>query len=129
MLLFGNYSVFIYVAVTLEKNYNLRAGKIAQNKCVEARWNKIPSGACRVRYDTKFADVSGKEVSKKHGFNSEYIKLCGLGKFDETTQVELTVTYKTMKKVITAPVSNKPISSTASDTRTGRLLLCMKRKA
>ena len=124
--IYRHHSSFISVAVTLERNYNLRAGKIAQSKCVEVRWNKVPSGACRVRYDTKFADISGKEISKQHGFNSDHIKLCGLERFDEITQVELTVTYKIMKKVIITQVSNKPLALIAPMTKTGRLFMCIK---
>ena len=89
-------------------------------------WNKIPSGACRVRYDTKFADVSGNEISSKHDFNIDQMKSCGLGRFNEITQVDLTVTYNSMKKVVTVWFSKKPIASTASDTKPGRLLLYVK---
>ena len=101
----------------MDKPYHLRAGKIAEFKCVEVKWNKLESGACFVKYDVKLYDASRKQIYNKKGNNFGEMKICNLTKFDDVIDVQLTVTFKTLSKSVTAKVSNSPIPSTATVTK------------
>ena len=108
--------MWFFVAVKLNKPYHLRAGKIVQDKCVEVKWNKLESGACFVKYDVKLYDASRKQIYNKKGNNIGEMKICNLTKFDDISDVQLTVNFKTLSKSIAAKVSNSPIPSAATVT-------------
>ena len=106
----------------MDKSLNLRAGKIAEFQCVEVKWNKLISGACFVKYEVKLNDASKKQIYNKKGNNFGEMKICNLTKFDDVIDVQLTVTFKTLSKSITAKVSNSPIPSSASFMKKGRMI-------
>ena len=107
----------LFFAVKVDKPYHLRAGKIAEFKCVEVKWNKLESGACFVKYDVKLYDASRKQIYNKKGNNIGEMKICNLTTFEDISDVQLTVKFKTLSKSIAAKVSNSPIPSSATVTK------------
>ena len=106
--------VCLFLAANLKKQFDLKAGRRIDSKCVEVNWSKIESGDCYVKYDMRFKNASGKYLPNKSAYNVGEMKLCNLTDYDNITKVELTVRLQTTARSIKANVSNPRINSPAT---------------
>ena len=93
----------------LDKPFDIKAGKLAKDRCVEVKWNKAESGACYVKYEVKFKNVSGNYLYNETGYNIAEMRKCNLPTFVNITEIQLTATFKSTSKTFTIKVSENPI--------------------
>ncbi|XP_065054123.1 uncharacterized protein LOC135682951 isoform X2 [Rhopilema esculentum] len=108
----------VTVLLKLDGNPNLQAGKIIVDSCVEAKWTKAESGACHVKYELRLKDALGIVVYTETGYNINEIKKCKIPGNVNITDVEMTMSFKTISKIYTAKVSEAPIPRTLPPTTT-----------
>ena len=92
-------------------NFGLKAGKGGGANCVEVQWNKVESGACDVKYEVVLKSASGSIEYSALGYNIGRIVPCSLASFSNVTDVQLTVTFKSTSKNVTAKVSETPLTT------------------
>ena len=96
----------------LEKPLNLKVERLPNGGCVKVNWNKIESGACKVKYIVTLRDAYGKDVDKSYEYNIGEMKICNISSHVHVTDVELTVQFRTVSKTVTAIVGgNRMLSS------------------
>ena len=86
------------------------------------QWNKVESGACSVKYEVVLKSASGSIKYSASGYNIGKKKACGLATVSTVTDVQLTVTFKSTSKNVTAKVSETPLT-TQTPTPPGMTLL------
>ena len=106
-----NCNIFFYFLVKLDKPFHLKVKRIAASKCIEVKWMKLNSGACIVRYAVALKSSSGEVLFNMAGKNIEKKKICNLSSYNRITDVQLTVSFKGISKVVTAKVSETPNST------------------
>ena len=92
-------------------DFGLKAGKGGGANCVEVQWNKVESGACDVKYEVILKSASGSIEYSGLGYNIGKIAPCGLATVINVTDVQLTVTFKSISKTVTAKVSETPLTT------------------
>ena len=92
-------------------DFGLKAGKIGGATCVEVKWNKVESDACYVKYEVVLKNASGSNEHGKAGFNIGEMTMCRLPAFSSVTDVQLTVSFKSNSRHITAKVSDTPFTT------------------
>ena len=101
------------LAVQLDMDFGLKAGKIGGAKCVEVKWNKVESGACYVKYEVVLKSATGSAQYSDFGYNIGVMTMCRFAAYSNVTDVQLTVTFKSSSKNFTAEVSETPLSTPA----------------
>ena len=112
-----------HVAVKLDMDFGLKAGKRGGTKCIEVQWNKLRAGACYVKYEVVLRNASGGYEYSDSGYNIGEMTTCSFATFRNITDVQLTVTFKATSTNVTASVSDTPIS-TPNPTPPGMTLFC-----
>ena len=108
----------------LDKQLDLRAGKLDADKCIEVKWNKVERGACFVRYDVTFKNMCGNYLHSETGYNAGEMKVCNLTAYANITDVQLIVSFKSNSRTVTTRVLEAPITSSPRTTgRTVRFCL------
>ena len=102
---------FFHVVAKLDMNFDLRARKIGASKCIEVKWNKVEAGACYVNYEVVLKSASGSAVYNASGCNIGKKKICSFPNFSNVAVVQLTVTFKSTSKRVTAKVSGTRITT------------------
>ena len=103
--------------MTLDNDFDLEAGYNLESKCVEVKWNKAESGACYVKYEVVFKNVSGNYIFYDFGYNIGQMKKCSFPNNTNITEVRLKVSFRSASKTVTAKVSTKvPTTASASTT-------------
>ncbi|XP_065054139.1 uncharacterized protein LOC135682957 isoform X3 [Rhopilema esculentum] len=110
----------VTVLLNLDGNPNLQARKIIIDSCVEVKWTKAESGACYVKYEAKLKNASGTVVYTETGYNIDQIKKCKIPRNVNITDVEMTMSFKSISKVFTAKVAETPIPTTLPPTTTSK---------
>ena len=111
------------LAVKLDMDFGLKAGKLGRAGCVEVKWNKVESGACYVKYEVVFKNASGSNEYSYSGYNIGEIAKCSFLTFSSVTDFQLTVSFKSTSRNVTAKVSNTPLH-TATPSPPGMTPLC-----
>ena len=101
----------LYIVVKLDIDFGLKAGKGGGAKCVEVQWNKVESGACSVKYEVLLKSASGSIEYSALGYNIGKMAVCSFATFSNITDVQLTVTFKSTSKTLTAKVSDTPLTT------------------
>ena len=104
----------MYFAVNFDLNFGLKAKKVASSQCVEVNWYKAESGACNVKYTVALKNPLGDDLYSITGSNIDEVKICDLPTLTSVTDVQLTATFKTISKSVTAKVSSSPANIPAS---------------
>ena len=94
-------------------DFGLKAGKIGGAKCVEVKWNKVESGACYVKYEVVLLNASGSIEYSDSGFSIGKMTMCSFTPYSNVTDVQLTVSFKSTSRNVTAKVSETPLSTPA----------------
>ena len=97
---------FSHLAVKLDMDFGLKAGKIGGAKCIEVKWNKVESGACYVKYEVVLKSASGSAQYSSSAFNIGEMTMCSFLNFSSVTDVQLTVSFKSTSRNVTAKVSD-----------------------
>ena len=100
----------------------LKVGKRGGAKCIEVKWNKVESGACYVKYKVVLKSASGSNEYNNSGYNIGEMT-CSFLTFSSVTDVQLTVTFKSTSRNVTAKVSDTPLTTT-TPTPPGMTSLC-----
>jgi len=116
-------STNVSVLLKLDMNFGLKAEKIEGAKCVEVKWNKVEAGACYVKYEVLLKNASGSNEYGKAGYNIGEMKMCRFLTFGIVTDVQLTVSFKSTSRNVTAKVSDTPLT-TPTTTTTGMTPFC-----
>ena len=103
--------------------FGLKAGKIGGAKCIEVKWNKVESGACYVKYEVVLKSTSGSNEYNNSGYNIGNMTMCSFLSFSNVTDVQLTVSFKSTSRNVTAKVSDTPLT-TPNPTPPGMTSLC-----
>ena len=104
-------------------DFGLKAGKIGGAKCIEVKWNKVETGACYVKYEVVLKSASESNVYGKTGYNIGEMTICSFLTYSNVTDVQLTVSFKSTSRNVTAKVSNTPLH-TATPSPPGMTPLC-----
>ena len=104
-------------------DFGLKAGKIGGAKCIEVKWNKVESGACYVKYEVVLKSASGSNEYNNSGYNIGEMTMCSFLTFSNVTDVQLTVSFKSTSKIVSANVSDTPLT-TQTPTPPGMTPLC-----
>ena len=102
--------IFLYFAVNLDLNFDLKARKVASTHCLEINWNKAESGACTVKYTLALKSHVGDDLLIISVDNIGEIKLCNLPTFASISDVKMMVTFKTTSKIVKTKVFDEPAS-------------------
>ena len=92
-------------------DFGLKAAKIGGTKCVEVKWNKLESGACYVKYEVVLKRASGSHEYSNSGYNIGEMTICSFLTVNSVTDVQLTVSFKSTSRNITAKVSDTPLTT------------------
>ena len=92
-------------------NFGLKAGKLGEAKCVEVKWNKVEAGTCYVKYEVVLKNTSGSNEYSNSGYNIGEMTMCSFPTFSSVTDVQLTVSFKSTSRSVTAKVSNTPLTT------------------
>jgi len=92
-------------------DFGLKAGKIGGAKCIEVKWNKVESGACYVKYEVVLKSASGSNEYSYSGYNIGEIAKCSFLTYSNVTDVQLTVSFKSITRKVAANVSNTPLTT------------------
>ena len=92
-------------------DFGLKAGKIGGAKCIEVKWNKVESGACYVKYEVVLKNASGSNEYSFSGYNIGEIAKCSFLSYSTVTDVQLTVSFKSISRNVTAKVSDTPLTT------------------
>ena len=103
--------------------FGLIAEKIGGGSCVEVKWNKVESGACYVKYEVVLKNESGSNEYSYSGYNIGEVPKCSFLTYSNVTDVQLTVSFKSASRNVTAKVSDTPIT-TPTTTTTGMTPFC-----
>ena len=95
----------------MDLDFGLKAGKIGGAKCVEVKWNKVEAGACYVKYEVVLKNASESNEYSNTGYNIGEMTMCRFTTYSNVTAVQLTVTFKSTSKKITAEISDTPRST------------------
>jgi len=95
----------------LDMNFGLKARKIEGVNCVEVKWNKVKSGACYVKYEVVFKNASGSNEYSYSGYNIGEMTMCSFLTFSSVTDFQLTVSFKSTSRYVTANVSDTPLTT------------------
>ena len=90
-------------------DFGLKAGKFGEAKCVQVKWNKTEPGICYVKYDVVLKSASGRNEYSYSGYNIGEIATCNLLTYKYVTDVQLTVSFKSTSKIVSANVSDTPL--------------------
>ena len=104
-------------------DFGLKAGKIGGATCVEVKWNKVESGACYVKYEVLLKNASGSNEYGNSGYNIGKMTMCRFATYSNVTDVQLTVSFKSTSRNVTAKVSDTPLT-TQTPTPPGMKPLC-----
>ena len=85
-----------------------QAGKPSTG-CVRVKWNKVASGTCRVKYEVKLKDAAGTVKYTSEGMNIGEKMQCNIPTNVNISQVQLTMSFKTVTKTFMINVSERPI--------------------
>jgi len=99
------------VLLKLDMDFGLKAGKIGGAKCVEVKWNKVEAGACYVKYEVVLKNASGSNEYSNSGYNIGNMTMCSFLTFSNITDVQLTVSFKSTSRNVTANVSDTPLNT------------------
>ena len=80
----------------------------AESNCIVAKWKKVESGKCHVRYYVAFRDSKGKRLDMSVGYNIERAKACGQKAYAATTEVRLTINFNAVSRTVSATVIGVP---------------------
>ena len=105
-------------AVKLDKPFQLKVKKLASSKCVEVNWKKANSGVCNVQYTLALRSASGELLYNKTGINIGKRMICSSSTYAKVTDVQLTVSFKGISKVVIAKVS-QALNATSVPIKTG----------
>ena len=97
----------LLLIVKLENSFDLRIQKLSALRCVEARWNLTQSGACYVKYNVTFRDVTGAHLFNKTGYNITRMRICNGLTYDNVSYVEMAVSFKSKTTIVTAKLQGK----------------------
>ena len=106
-------------------DFGLTAGKVERAKCVEVKWNKVESGACYVKYEVVLKNASGSNEYSFSGYDIGNMTMCSFLTFTNITDVQLTVSFKSTSRNVTAKVSDTPLT-TPTLTPPGMTPLCIR---
>ena len=101
-----------YFTVKFDKDLGIKAGKKKEAGCVEVKWKRPESGVCYVKYEVKFKNEFGSFVYTKVGYNVNEMEKCKIPSNMAITKIQLTVSFRSVSKSFTVPVSEMP-SNTA----------------
>ena len=87
-------------------DFGLTAGKFGGAKCIEVKWNKVESGACYVKYEVVLKSASGIDEYSNSGYNIGEMAMCSFLTYSNVTDVQLTVSFKSTSRNVTAKVSD-----------------------
>jgi len=104
-------STNVTVLLKLDMDFGLKAGKIGGATCVEVKWKKVESGACYVKYEVVLKNVSGSNEYSNSGYNIGKMTMCTFTTFSNVTDVQLTVSFKSASRNVTAKVSDTPLTT------------------
>ena len=104
-------------------DFGLKAGKIGGAKCIEVKWNKVEAGACYVKYEVVLKSASGIGEYSNSGYNIGEMTMCSFLTYSNVTDVQLTVSFKSTSRNVTAKVSDTPLT-TPTPTPPGMTPLC-----
>jgi len=104
-------STNVTVLLKLDMDFGLKTGKIGGAKCIEVKWNKVESGACYVKYEVVLKSASGSNEYSYSGYNIGEIAKCSFLTYSNVTDVQLTVSFKSITRNITAKVSDTPLTT------------------
>ena len=105
-----------HLAVKMDIDFGLQVEKIGGAKCIEVKWNKLEAGACYVQYEVVVKSASGIIENSSLGYNIGNMTMCSFATFRHITDVQVTVSFKATSKIVTAKVTDTPISTPASAT-------------
>ena len=94
-------------------DFGLKAGKIGGAKCIEVKWNKVGSGAYYVKYEVVLKSASGSNEHSYSEYNIGKTTMCSFLNFSNVTDVQLTVSFKSTSRNVTAKVSDTPLTTPA----------------
>jgi len=104
-------STNVTVLLNLDIDFGLKAGRIGGAKCVEVKWNKVEAGACYVNYEVVLKNASGSNEYSNSGYNIGMMTMCSFLTFSSVTDVQLTVSFKSTSRNISAKVSDTPLTT------------------
>ena len=104
-------------------DFGLKANKIGGAKCVQVKWNKVEAGTCYVKYEVVLKHASGSNEYNKSGYNIGNMTMCSFLSFSNVTDVQLTVSFKSTSRIVTAKISDTPLTTPTPSPR-GMTLLC-----
>ena len=104
-------------------DFGLKAEKILGAKCIEVKWNRVESGACYVKYEVVLKSASGHDEYSSSGYNIGNMIICSFLTFIGVTDVQLTVSFKSTSRNVTAKVSDTPLTPTTTASP-GMTLFC-----
>ena len=113
-----------FVAVKLDMDFGVKAGKILGTRCVNVRWNKMEAGACYVKYEVVLRNSSGGYQYRDSGYNIGEMTMCSFATFSNVTDAQLIVSFKATSINVTTNVSDTPIS-TSTPTPPGMTPICI----
>ena len=105
-------------------DFGLKAGKLGGAKCIEVKWNKVEAGACYVKYEIVLKKSSGSNEYSYSGYNFGEIAKCSFLTYSNVTDVQLTVSFKSTSRIVTAKVSDTPLT-TPTPTPPGMTPFCI----
>ena len=105
---------FSHLAVKLDMDFGLKAGKIGGAKCIEVKWNKVEAGACFVKYEVVLKNASGSDEYSYSRYNIGEMTMCRFLTFSSVTDVQLTVSFKSTSRIVNTKVSDTPLTTPTS---------------
>ena len=71
----------------------------------------MEAGACYVKYEVVLINASGSNEYDEAGYNIGKMRMCSFLSFSNVTDVQLTVTFKSTSRNVTAKVSDTPLTT------------------
>jgi len=99
------------VLLNLDREYGLKAGKNRGAECVEVKWKKVEAGACYVKYEVVLKNSLGSIEYATERYNMGELTLCSYLTFSSVTDVQLTVSFKSMSRIIITKVSDTQLTT------------------
>ena len=83
----------------------------------------MAAGACYVKYEVVLKNASGCNEYSNSGYNIGEMTICSFLTFSSVTDVQLTVSFKSTSRIVTAKVSKTPLT-TPTPTPLGMTSFC-----